>query len=123
MMVSFLCLWRSSNVVPIFKKGSWCNALNYRPISLTSVPCKCLEHLIVNHLNSYLEGQNILSNHQFGFHAGRPTVDQLLPVYDDSAKWVDDGSIVDLILFGFSKAFDTVSHPILMKKLSLPIWL
>ena len=104
--------------MPIFKKGSRYNPLNYRPISLTSVPCKCLERIIVNHLNTYLEAQHILSEHQFGFRAGRSTMDQLLLVYDEITKWVDDGSIVDLILFDFSKAFDVVSHPILLAKLA-----
>ena len=110
--------WKTSTVVPIFKKGSRYNPLNYRPISLTSVPCKCLERIIVNHLNTYLDDQDILSEHQFGFRAGRSTMDQLLLVYDEITKWVDDGSIVDLILFDFSKAFDVVSHPILLAKLS-----
>ena len=38
-------LWKTSVVAPIFKKGSRYNPLNYRPISLTSVPCKCLSVL------------------------------------------------------------------------------
>ena len=49
--------WKTSTVTPIFKKGSRYSPLNYRPISLTSVPCKCLERIIVNHLNSYLADQ------------------------------------------------------------------
>ena len=71
-----------------------------------------------NDLNTYLEGQHILLEHQFGFRAGRSATEQLLLVYDEITKWVDDGSIVDLILFNFSKAFDVVSHPILLVKLS-----
>ena len=110
--------WKSSIVVPIFKKGSRYNPLNYRPISLTSVPCKVLERIIVDHLNSYLEDENLLTEHQFGFRSGHSTMDQLLLVYDEISKWVDDGNVVDLILFDFSKAFDTVSHPILLAKLS-----
>ena len=110
--------WKSSIIVPIFKKGSRYNPLNYRPISLTSVPCKVLERIIVDHLNSYLEDASLLSEHQFGFRSGRSTMDQLLLVYDEISKWVDDGNVVDLVLFDFSKAFDTVSHPILLAKLS-----
>lgn len=110
--------WKTSIVVPIFKKGSRYNPLNYRPISLTSVPCKMLERIIVKHLNVFLEEENILSDHQFGFRAGRSTMDQLLIVYDEISKWMDEGSIVDLVLFDFSKAFDTVSHSILLAKLS-----
>ena len=110
--------WKLSVVVPIFKKGSRHNPLNYRPISLTSVPCKCLERIIANQLYNYLEVNSLLSPHQFGFRPGRSTMDQLLLVYDSISKWRDEGSVTDLILFDFSKAFDVVSHPILLAKLS-----
>ena len=46
-------------------------------------------------------------------------MDQLLLVYDDVSKWLDNGSIIDLIMFDFAKAFDVVSHPVLLAKLSL----
>ena len=45
-------------------------------------------------------------------------MDQLLLVYNDISKWLDAGSAVDLILFDFAKAFDVVSHPIILTKLS-----
>lgn len=111
-------IWKTSIVIPIYKKGSHYDPLNYRPISLTSVVCKCLERIIVKHLNSYLESHDILSNHQFGFRSGRSTQDQLLLVYDSITGWFDQGDAVDLILFDFAKAFDVVSHPILLSKLS-----
>ena len=111
--------WKTSSVIPIFKKGARYNPLNYRPISLTAVTCKCLERLICQQLTGYLEENSILSDHQFGFRAGRSTQDQLLLVYDDVTKWLDDGCVIDLILFDFAKAFDTVSHPVLLQKLKL----
>ena len=110
--------WTHSCVAPIFKKGSRLCPLNYRPVSITSVPCKVLERHIVKHLTSFLESNEILSEHQFGFRAGRSTMDQLILVYDEVSLWVDEGNIVDLILFDFSKAFDLVSHPILLDKLN-----
>ena len=111
--------WKTSIVVPIFKKGSRYDPLNYRPISLTAVTCKCLERVICQQLTAYLENNFILSDNQFGFRSGRSTQDQLLLVYDDVAKWLDDGCVVDLIMFDFAKAFDLVSHPILLEKLRL----
>ena len=112
-------LWKTSLVVPIFKKGSRYDPLNYRPISLTSVACKCLERIIARHLTAYLEDNCILSEHQFGFRSGRSTMNQLLLVYDDVTKCLDNGNVVDLILFDFAKAFNVVSHPILLSKLRL----
>ena len=109
--------WKSTIVVPIFKKGSRYDPLNYRPVSLTSVTGKCLERVIVGQLTAYLEDHYILSEHQFGFRSGRSTMDQLLLVYNNVSEWLDQGSVVDLILFDFSKAFDVVSHPILLVKL------
>ena len=46
-------------------------------------------------------------------------MDQLLLAYNDISRWVDKGSVVDLVLFDFSKAFDVVSHPVLLTKLHL----
>ncbi len=65
----------------------------------------------------YLESNGIISECQFGFRRGRSVEDQLLLAYDDITQWVNDGFIVDLILFDFSKAFDVVSHSVLMTKL------
>ena len=104
-------------VVPIFKKGSRYTPLNYRPVCLTSVPCKCLERVIARELNKYLEDHNLLSDHQFGFRSGRSTMDQMFLVYNDISLWLDEGYAIDLILFDFSKAFDVVSHTILLTKL------
>jgi hypothetical protein len=110
-------IWRESVVVPIFKGKSHCDPLNYRPVSLTSVCCKSMERIVVDQLVDYLEYNNILSCHQFGFRKGRSTEDQLLLTYSDVCCWVDEGSIVDVVLLDFSKAFDVVHHAVLLSKL------
>ena len=112
-------IWKTSTVIPIFKKGTRYNPLNYRPISLTAVTCKCLERIICQHLTAYLEENSLLSDNQYGFRAGRSTQDQLILVYNDVSEWLDGGCVVDLIMFDFAKAFDLVSHPILLRKLHL----
>ena len=111
--------WKRSFVVPIFKKGSRYDPLNYRPVSLTSVPCKCLEKLIFRDLYAFLQDNSLLSEHQFGFRPGHSTEDQLLLTYNVISRDVDEGHIVDLILFDFSKAFDIVCHSMLIEKLRL----
>ena len=111
-------LWKASMVVPIFKKGSHADPLNYRPVCLTSVPAKVLERLIARELHTFLAEHSILTCHQFGFRPGMSTEDQLLITYDYVSRELDKGRIVDLILFDFAKAFDVVSHAILLDKLS-----
>ena len=51
--------WKLANVVAIYKKGNKTDASNYRPVSLTSVTCKMLEHIIFHHVMSHLEEHNI----------------------------------------------------------------
>ena len=107
--------WKPSSVTPLFKKGCRSDPLNYRPISLTSIPCKVLERLIAVRLLNYLEENSILSSRQFGFRPGRSTLDQLILTYEQISSWLNEGSNCDIILFDFSKAFDVVSHIILLE--------
>ena len=109
--------WKHSVIVPLFKKNSRHVALNYRPISLTSVCGKTLERVISDHLYEYLDTHELLAANQFGFRHGRTVDDQLLLVYDDVSCWLDSGESVDIVFFDFAKAFDTVSHGLLLVKL------
>ena len=63
--------WKTALVSPIYKKGSHKSPTNYRPISLTSIPCKIFEHLIYSSVYNHLEANSILSNTQHGFKKNR----------------------------------------------------
>ena len=111
--------WKLSNVVPIYKKGSPSDPLNYRPISLTSICSKTLERIVVSSINEYLDHNHILSEQQFGFRSGRSVQDQLLITYEFVTREYDQGKIIDLVLFDFKKAFDLVPHVTLINKLAV----
>ena len=96
---------RTANVSAIFKKGDKHLPENYRPISLTSVPCKILEHVIYRHLMTYLEEQNILTDLNDGFRAGFSCETQLLTTMHDLFSSFDTGTQTDMAVLDFSKAF------------------
>ena len=110
--------WKKANVVPIFKKGERSKAENYRPISLTSVICKMLEHVLCSQILDHCDKNNILTNAQFGFRKRRSCETQLLLTIQDLASTVDCKGQIDVILLDFSKAFDKVPHQRLLHKLT-----
>ena len=109
--------WKSANVAPIFKKGEHYNPANYRPVSLTSVPCKIMEHILVSQMMSHLERNNILTPQQHGFRKGHSCETQLLELTNDITKCLDEGHQRDIIILDFAKAFDKVNHSLLVMKL------
>ena len=109
--------WRRADITPIYKKGDRSKPENYRPISLTSISCKLLEHIICSSVMKHLETNNLLSNSQHGFRKNRSCETQLILAIQDLAKGIDDREQQDVILLDFSKAFDTVPHARLLHKL------
>ena len=110
--------WKNANVTAIYKKGSRAEAANYRPISLTSVASKLLEHIIHSHVMKHLEKHNILTDSQHGFRAKRSTETQLIRTIHDISKSLDKKEIVDMAILDFTKAFDKVPHKRLIHKLN-----
>jgi len=109
--------WKNANVHAIFKRGDRSLASNYRPISLTSVSCKIMEHIIFSHIMSHLEEFKILSDIQHGFRKHHSCKTQLLITLEDLARNLDHGKQSDIILLDFAKAFDTVPRQRLLLKL------
>lgn len=109
--------WRTANITPIFKKGDHASPSNYRPVSLTCVCSKLLEHIIVKHIMSHLEYHNILVDSQHGFRSRRSCETQLLTFVHELAKNMQGGGQTDIVLMDFSKAFDKVPHRRLLTKL------
>lgn len=110
--------WKVGKVVPIHKAGDKHSPLNYRPISITSIPCKLLEHIIFSHLVNFLESNNFFNNAQHGFRKTFSCETQLISFTNDLHHILDRGSQADCIFLDFAKAFDKVSHNLLLLKLS-----
>ena len=111
--------WKHAFVTPIFKKGDHSLASNYRPVSLTSVCGKLLEHIVYSEVMNHLNLHDILSqsNAQHGFCSKRSCGTQLLLTVHDFASGLNDGKQTDAIILDFTKAFDKVSHKHLCTKL------
>ena len=102
--------WLKARVVPIHKKGSRSQASNYRPVSLTCICCKTLEHILYSHIMTHLQNNSVLCNAQHGFRRKHSCETQLIEVVDDFARTLNEGGQADVIALDFSKAFDRVPH-------------
>jgi hypothetical protein len=109
--------WKRANAVAIHKKGSKTDANNYRPISLTCICCKLLEHIIFKQIITDLENRNFFSPVQHGFRRNLSTITQLIEFQHDLQKVLDIGGQVDAVFLDYSKAFDKVPHCQLIDKL------
>ena len=92
-------------------------AENYRPVSLISVSCKLLEHIICKHMLNHLEKNKILTNLNHGFRSGYSCETQLLVTLDELLHFNDKGLQTDIAILDFSKTLDTVPHEELLCKL------
>ena len=111
-------VWKDARVTPLFKKGQKADPGNYRPVSLTSVVCKSLETIIRTHILEYLTRNKHISDAQFGFRSGRSCILQLIDVMEDWTDYIENDESWDTVYLDFAKAFDSVAHERLLRKIS-----
>ena len=110
--------WRDAWKVLVCKKGEKHKATNYRPVSLTSITCKLLEHIIYSNVMAHPEQHGILKNNQHIMAFTRNTrVRQLVVTIQEINTRLSKGNQVDIILLDFAKAFDRVQHSRLLYKM------
>ena len=109
--------WKTALVAPIHKKGSRNVASNYRPVSLTCIPCKVLESIVRRAVIQHMAANELFSECQYGFVDRRSTTLQLLHTMEDWVERIDRGEVLDACYLDFMKAFDTVPLKRLLHKI------
>ena len=117
--MTFPQTWETSIIVPIPKINTPKLASDLRPISLIPLPGKILEHMISSRLKQFISENNILTPSQHGFRHGHSTITSITSLLDDVFTNVNLHKDSFLIYLDLKKAFDTVSHPILINKLEM----
>lgn len=111
------CLKRAI-VVPIFKKGERDDVSNYRPISLLPIISKVVEKCMASRITAFLERNSLLSDRQFGFRVGKGTAMAILDLVAFILDGFENKKHTASTFCDLSKAFDCVSHEMLIRKMS-----
>lgn len=109
--------FKKAVIKPIYKAGDRSLISNYRPISLLPSLSKVLERIMNKRLMNYLEVNNLLSPHQYGFRAERSTASAVHGLTEFIVGGLDEGRKCLSVFLDLAKAFDTVSIPLLLQKL------
>ena len=113
--------WKTANVVPVYKKGNRCDLKNYRPIALTSIVVKMLESFVSDHIRDHLLMNGLLYTDQHGFSPGKSCASALSEAVCEWNRILDRRTSptprIDLVSVDYSRAFDSISHVVLLEKL------
>jgi len=92
--------------------------INYRPVILTSVLGKVMEHIILSAITQHAQDNQAIRSSQHEFVKGRSCLTSLISIYDKMTHLMDEGEAVDVVYLDFSEDFDIFSHSILLEKLA-----
>ena len=109
--------WKIARVSPIFKDGDKIEKSTYRPISVLPVVSRLFEKLVFNQLYQYLNDNCFINSNQSGFRELHSTVTCLLKNTNDWYSGMDTGNLAGMVFVDLKKAFDTIDHQLLCRKL------
>ena len=75
-----------------------------------------MEHVIFHSIMEHIDNHQLLAHYQHGFRKQHSTESQLVNTLEEISKSLDDKIQTDVLILDFSKAFDTVAHQGLLKK-------
>jgi hypothetical protein len=108
---------KSARVKPLFKKNCRSEVGNYRPVSILCIVSKILERAVYNQLEVFLTKNKLLYEFQSGFRQSYSTDSCLIHLTDHIRSQTSKGLYTGMVLLDLQKAFDTVDHKILCRKL------
>ena len=111
--------WKIARIAPIFKSGAKDDRSSYMPISVLPFISRLFEKFIFNQFYEYLDANKSLYEHQSGFRLLHSVATALMASTNDWYLNIDKGKYTGLIFLDLKKAFNTVDHEILLKKLKM----